>query len=72
MIRAIAPYLDGLNDGRELFWCPGERGSDVLAAFAVAAQVMDKELETGYTDRVRQYQKPLRKKDLAITAPLPM
>ena len=72
MIRTVAPYLDGVNDGRGVFWCPGERGSDALAAFALAAQVMDKELETGDTARVRQYQKPRRKKDLAITAPLPM
>jgi 4-hydroxybutyryl-CoA dehydratase/vinylacetyl-CoA-Delta-isomerase len=42
-------------------------GADALASFAVAAQVMDKNLGTGYVERVEQYSRYLQKNDLAIT-----
>ena len=42
-------------------------GADALAAFSVAAQVMDSKLQTGYMERVEQYRKHLQKNDLAIT-----
>ena len=42
-------------------------GADALAAFSVAAQVMDSKLKTGYMERVEQYRKTLQKNDLAIT-----
>ncbi len=42
-------------------------GADALAAFTVTAGVMDRELGTGYSERVEQYRKLLMKKDLGIT-----
>ena len=42
-------------------------GADALAAFTVAAKVMDKEIGTHYTERVENYRKLLQKQDLAIT-----
>ena len=42
-------------------------GADALAAFTVAAQVMDKEIGTHYMERVENYRKLLQKQDLAIT-----
>jgi len=42
-------------------------GADALAAYSVAAEVMDEKLGTEYTERVEQYRKYLQKNDLAIT-----
>jgi len=65
LLRRRECYINGVRSGGGVMvHC---MGSDALAAFAVAAQIMDKELGTGYTDRVRQYQKLLQKSDLAIT-----
>ena len=57
LLRRRECYINGVRSGGGVMvHC---MGSDALAAFAVAAQVMDKELGTGYTDRVKQYQKPV-------------
>ncbi|MCF8111500.1 MAG: hypothetical protein K9J85_08425 [Desulfobacteraceae bacterium] len=42
-------------------------GADALAAFTVTANSMDRELGTGYSERVENYRKLLMKQDLGIT-----
>ena len=65
MLRRRECYTTGIRSGGGVIvHC---MGADALAAFSVAAQVMDKNLGTGYVERVEQYRKHLQKNDLAIT-----
>jgi 4-hydroxybutyryl-CoA dehydratase/vinylacetyl-CoA-Delta-isomerase len=65
MLRRRECYTVGIRSGGGVIvHC---MGADALAAFTVAAQVMDSKLKTGYMERVEQYRKHLQKNDLAIT-----
>ncbi|MRR15732.1 MAG: 4-hydroxybutyryl-CoA dehydratase [Deltaproteobacteria bacterium] len=65
MLRRRECYTVGVRSGGGVMvHC---MGADALAAFAVAAQVMDKNLGTNYTERVKNYQRYLQKNDLGIT-----
>ena len=65
MLRRRECYTVGMRTGGGvLVHC---MGADALAAFSVAAQVMDSKLRTGYTERVEQYRRHLQKNDLALT-----
>jgi len=65
MLRRRECYMTGMRaGGGVLVHC---MGADALAAFSVAAEVMDKKLGTGYMERVENYRRYLQKNDLAIT-----
>jgi 4-hydroxybutyryl-CoA dehydratase/vinylacetyl-CoA-Delta-isomerase len=65
MLRRRKCYMTGMRaGGGVLVHC---MGADALAAFSVAAEVMDKKLGTGYMERVENYRRYLQKNDLAIT-----
>lgn len=65
MLRRRECYTVGIRTGGGVIvHC---MGADALAAFSVAAQVMDSQLKTNYTERVEQYRRHLQKNDLAIT-----
>lgn len=65
MLRRRECYTVGVRSGGGVMvHC---MGADALAAFSVAAQVMDKNLGTHYTERVENYRRYLQKNDLGIT-----
>ena len=65
MLRRRECYMVGMRSGGGvLVHC---MGADALAAFSVAAQVMDKKLGTHYMERVENYRRYLQKNDLALT-----
>ena len=65
LLRRRECYIIGVRSGGGVIvHC---MGADALAAFTVAAKVMDKELGTHYTERVENYRKLLQRQDLAIT-----
>ncbi len=65
MLRRRECYTVGVRSGGGVMvHC---MGADALAAFSVAAQVMDSKLKTGYRERVENYRRHLQKNDLAIT-----
>ncbi len=65
MLRRRECYTVGVRSGGGVMvHC---MGADALAAFSVAAQVMDKNLKTGYMERVENYRRYLQKNDLGIT-----
>ena len=65
MLRRRECYTTGIRSGGGVIvHC---MGADALAAFSVAAEVMDKNLGTEYSERVEQYRRHLQKNDLAIT-----
>ena len=65
MLRRRECHMVGMRTGGGvLVHC---MGADALAAFSVAAQVMDKKLGTNYMERVENYRRYLQKNDLALT-----
>lgn len=65
MLRRRDCYMAGMRaGGGVLVHC---MGADALAAFSVAAEVMDKKLGTHYRERVENYRRHLQKNDLALT-----
>jgi 4-hydroxybutyryl-CoA dehydratase/vinylacetyl-CoA-Delta-isomerase len=64
LLRRRECYISGVRQGGVMVHC---MGADALAAFTVAAGVMDKNLGTNYVERVENYRKYLQKNDLAIT-----
>jgi len=65
MLRRRECYTVGVRSGGGVMvHC---MGADALAAFSVAAQVMDKNLGTNYMERVENYRRYLQKNDLGIT-----
>ena len=65
LLRRRECYINGVRSGGGVMvHC---MGADALAAFTVAAKVMDREIKTHYTERVENYRKLLQKQDLAIT-----
>jgi 4-hydroxybutyryl-CoA dehydratase / vinylacetyl-CoA-Delta-isomerase len=65
MLRRRECYTAGVRaGGGVMVHC---MGADALAAFSVAAQVMDGKLGTGYMERVENYRRYLQKNDLGIT-----
>ena len=65
LLRRRECYIIGVRSGGGVIvHC---MGADALAAFTVAAKVMDKDLGTHYTPRVENYRKLLQRQDLAIT-----
>ena len=58
LIRRRESYIVGIRSGGGVIvHC---MGADALAAFTVAAKVMDKEIGTNYTERVENYRKLLQ------------
>ncbi len=65
LLRRRECYINGVRSGGGVMvHC---MGADALAAFTVAAEVMDKEIKTNYMERVENYRKLLQRQDLAIT-----
>lgn len=65
MLRRRECYMVGMRSGGGvLVHC---MGADALAAFSVAAEVMDSKLGTNYMERVENYRRYLQKNDLALT-----